>query len=64
MYALPAQNDKVGFQVKVTLWLWLMYPPPPQNDKGGSQVKVTLWLWPPPEKLDFVQVTTFPIFSH
>ena len=24
----PPQNAKVGFQVKVTLWFWLMYPPP------------------------------------
>ena len=24
----PPQNDKVGFQVKVTFWFWLMYPPP------------------------------------
>ena len=27
----PHKNDKVGFQVKVTLWFWLMYPPPPRN---------------------------------
>ena len=60
--ALPPQNEtansgpdlklfqKVGFQVKVTFWFWLMYPPPPPNEKVGFQVKVKFWFWlmPPP----------------
>ena len=29
----PTKNDKVGFQVKVTLWFWLMYPPPQNWNK-------------------------------
>ena len=24
---VPPPNDKVGCQVKVTLWFWVMYPP-------------------------------------
>ena len=24
----PPRNEKVGFQVKVTFWFWMMYPPP------------------------------------
>ena len=24
----PPRNEKVGSQVKVTFWFWLMYPPP------------------------------------
>ena len=27
----PPQNEKVGFQVKVTFCFWPMYPPPPRN---------------------------------
>ena len=32
-------NEKVGSQVNVTFWFWMMYPP--QNKKVGFQVKVT-----------------------
>ena len=40
----PPQNDKVGFQVKVTFWFWLMYPPPPRIGKVEATTDV-----PPPE---------------
>ena len=29
----PLRNEKVGFQVNMTFWFWLMYPPPPPGMK-------------------------------
>ena len=51
------QNDKVGFQVKVTFWFWLMYPPP-RNGKveisGQCDILVLADVSPPRMiKLDF-----------
>ena len=36
----PPRNEKVGSQVNVTFWFWMMYPPS-RNEKVGFQVKVT-----------------------
>ena len=43
MYTPPPQNEKVGFQVKVTFCFRLMYPP--LGMKSWIQVKVTFWFW-------------------
>ena len=52
------KNDKVGFQVKVTLWFWLMYPPPGIEKLKQVQVTSTSDVPPPPknDKVGF-QVT-------
>ena len=37
--------EKLKYQVNVTFWFWLMYPPPTGMEKLKSQVNVTFWFW-------------------
>ena len=65
----PPPNEKVGSQVNVIFWLWMMYPPPPRNEKVGSQVNMTFWFWmmyhPPTrnEKVGFQLKVTFLVLD-
>ena len=65
----PPRNGKVEISGQCDI-LVLMYPPPQIEinmnaieNNWGQQVHFTN-LPPPLEKLNFVQVATFPIFSH